>query len=198
MVEGSGELYHSRGGAVTAGLGREGEGNAPPAALIHQQNFFEKEATMQQRLALALSLTALALLTAVLSAEIPPAQAPAAGQPAAAAPASPPPASTSATPPKSVAETLDELRETVAKLDPSRFTGGRKKLFASRLATAIHRLERGHDLAAASQIRSLQRTTDGCVAAGRPDRNDWVLDCEAQEALHRRLLEARRGLEEGR
>lgn len=115
--------------------------------------------------------------------------------PAGASPAPAPIQPESATgPPVSVRQALDELLAEVEKLEPSRFTGGRKKLFASRLETAIHRLERGHELAAASQLRSLLRTTDGCIPTGRPDRNDWILDCETQEALHRRLLEAKRGL----
>lgn len=90
---------------------------------------------------------------------------------------------------------LEELIGDVEALDPKVFRGSMKKHFASRLQTAVHRVEEGDDHAAASQLRSVRRTTDGCVPEGPPDRNDWVLDCPVQRDLHQRILRIETAIE---
>jgi hypothetical protein len=36
------------------------------------------------------------------------------------------------------------------------------------------------------------RRTDGCAAAGAPDRNDWITTCAAQEEVYPRIVQAGR------
>ena len=37
---------------------------------------------------------------------------------------------------------------------------------------------------------AILKKTDGCAERGAPDKNDWIKDCESQEAVYQTLIEA--------
>lgn len=79
----------------------------------------------------------------------------------------------------------------IAELPPSDFaSGGQPRAFASNLEQIEQLVLAGELEAATGELRDLRRRVDGCAGgAGRPDRNDWIVDCESQLAV-RAVLDA--------
>lgn len=74
-------------------------------------------------------------------------------------------------------------------IDPSVFRNVRQvRSLTFRLNMVVASIERERDVLAVRQLKRMLRSFDGCSRNGRPDRNDRVRDCEAQEILQSSIL----------
>jgi len=60
---------------------------------------------------------------------------------------------------------------------------GQRNAMLSRLADIEQKIADGDIASAIRDLQNLRRRVDGCESAGVPDRNDWITDCAAQDAI---------------
>lgn len=60
---------------------------------------------------------------------------------------------------------------------------GQRNAMLSRLADIEQKIMDGDIAGALRDLRNLRRHVDGCETAGMADRNDWISDCTAQDAI---------------
>ncbi|MCU0589673.1 MAG: hypothetical protein MUF52_16180 [Syntrophobacteraceae bacterium] len=86
----------------------------------------------------------------------------------------------------SIGESMTALAAAIESADAARsLRRGTGRILLSRLGTAERLMARGRPDRAAGHLRTwMLRVTDGCRAAGKPHRHDWVTDCMAQDQIY--------------
>lgn len=84
-----------------------------------------------------------------------------------------------------VLEKLINLKKLVRNMGYEDF---KQCLFKRTMLLKIHLAERslkkGKNRAFSHQLEKLLRRVDGCSSGSGPDRNDWITDCEEQQAAY--------------
>jgi hypothetical protein len=86
---------------------------------------------------------------------------------------------------------LRETIEIVADLDLSNFArASARTALVNKLQAIIGLIEKGFYQQAFGKLRQdVLPKTDGCVLTGRPDKNDWITTCEAQQKVYPLVLQ---------
>ena len=96
---------------------------------------------------------------------------------------------------------LESLRDTVIAingLERNCFRNpNRQRVLAAKVGKVEEKTEEGLYLDALEKLeRDILSKTDGCAVGKRPDRNDWITDCEAQGEVYPLITEAISSLEQ--
>ncbi len=104
----------------------------------------------------------------------------------------------SSDPTDAVKETLQEAGTTVNGLDIEVFKKkNQKKKLTRKINRALNLTDMGNYLRALKMLRKeILKRLDGCAAFGKPDRNDWIKDCDAQNQVYLLSMKATGYLEE--
>lgn len=94
--------------------------------------------------------------------------------------------------------TLRRALDRVSGLEPAVFQHSKMRIpLTNQLNAVLLMIEQDSHAEALDKLRnSLIGKTDGCAAAGTPDKNDWIMDCASQKQVHSLLERAARYLEE--
>jgi hypothetical protein len=66
-----------------------------------------------------------------------------------------------------------------------------KKALTSKLNAVIEKLENDECQDALKKLENdLLKKTDGCALTGEPDKNDWIIDCQAQAQVYPLIVDA--------
>ncbi|RLC34233.1 hypothetical protein DRH14_03420 [Candidatus Shapirobacteria bacterium] len=66
----------------------------------------------------------------------------------------------------------------------------RRKALTNKLNSVIEKLEYGQYQDALNKLENdILKKTDGCCQSGEPEKNDWIIDCEAQEEVYPLILD---------
>jgi hypothetical protein len=86
---------------------------------------------------------------------------------------------------------LEQAIDAVNDLDASAFKNkSLQKNMAKHIGQALGLIDKGEFEQALSKIESVVGKTDGCANTGAPDKNDWIIDCAAQEQVYWLLQDA--------
>ncbi|MBW1953820.1 MAG: PKD domain-containing protein [Deltaproteobacteria bacterium] len=92
--------------------------------------------------------------------------------------------------PPAVIVAVQELEEETINTIPPTFLKNRnmKKALVNKLNAVIADIEEGNYQVALDKLQNdLLLKTDGCAAAGAPDKNDWITTCEEQAVVYQEL-----------
>ena len=89
---------------------------------------------------------------------------------------------------------IDVLRDTVNAINglaPASFKNpNMTNALTNKIAAMIQMIERGNYAEALDKVNNdILAKTNGCAAAGAPDKNDWITDCTAQAQVYPYLIE---------
>jgi beta propeller repeat protein len=89
---------------------------------------------------------------------------------------------------------IDVLRDTVNVINglpPASFKNpNMANALTNKIAAMIQMIERGNYAEALDKVKNdILAKTNGCAAAGAPDKNDWITDCAAQAQVYPYLIE---------
>ena len=92
-------------------------------------------------------------------------------------------------------EAVKLVKTQVASLNPHIFSSPNnsdlQNTLLQKLDTVIINIGAGNDLAALKLLENdILTKTDGCAAAGAPDKSDWIRDCASQRKVYPHLLDA--------
>ncbi|NNF44128.1 MAG: hypothetical protein HKN62_14005, partial [Phycisphaerales bacterium] len=89
-------------------------------------------------------------------------------------------------------DTLEDALDVVNGLDEESFEKSkRRKKLAKKINVVLDKIEKGkYTQAYDTLVHDILPKTDGCAWGGAPDADDWITDCEAQDALYPLLLDA--------
>jgi len=79
----------------------------------------------------------------------------------------------------------------IGSLDPLVFRNSNlQNSLINKLQAVMSAIQSGdYDDAAGNLQNDVMGKTDGCVLSGAPDKNDWILTCEAQQQVYTNLIE---------
>ena len=61
----------------------------------------------------------------------------------------------------------------------------------NKVNAVLGKIENGlYDEAADKLINDLAKKTNGCAEVGAPDKNDWLIDCQAQDEVYPLIMRA--------
>ena len=91
-----------------------------------------------------------------------------------------------------VVEKLHQTIDTINGLDPIVFKSrNMQRAFKNKLNAVLNKIERKQYQEAQDKLENdILVKTDGCAQSGAPDRNDWIIDCDAQNQVYSLLMEA--------
>jgi hypothetical protein len=90
-----------------------------------------------------------------------------------------------------VVQLIEEAEAVIDGLDPDVFKRRwHKRLLLSYLFRTNHFMTRKRYRASLWRLRMIVRTFNGCVGSGKPDRRDWIQDCDAQEQVYPLIMNA--------
>ena len=86
---------------------------------------------------------------------------------------------------------IQNLIAIINDLDPSVFKNpNQKKALTHKLNAVIDKLENAEYEDALKKLENdILKKTDGCALTGEPDKNDWIIDCEAQSQIYPLILD---------
>jgi hypothetical protein len=80
-------------------------------------------------------------------------------------------------------------------LDSSAFKNlNLKKVLTNKINTALDYIDQGLDSSAKNVLGGIIKKMDGCAKNGNPDKNDWIITCDAQDQAYPYILDAINGL----
>jgi len=86
---------------------------------------------------------------------------------------------------------LEQAIDVVNGLNASLFKNKNlKKNMAKHIGQALQSIDKGEYDDALSKIETVLRKTDGCANGNKPDPNDWLIDCDAQQQVYWLLIDA--------
>jgi hypothetical protein len=94
--------------------------------------------------------------------------------------------------PDAVADVLVTLKEAIADLHLECFHSRNSvKPLTKKIAVVLAMIDSGAYGAALDKLRNdLLKKTDGCAERGAPDKNDWIVTCEAQQQVYPLVVQA--------
>lgn len=89
-------------------------------------------------------------------------------------------------------EVLNQTLDTINELDPEVFKNpNRQTPLTNKINAVLEKIEQGLYQEALDKLEhDILAKTDGCANTGTPDRNDWIVDCEAQNQVYPVITEA--------
>lgn len=88
-------------------------------------------------------------------------------------------------------KTMQEAVAAVNAINPAMLNNkNNQKALTNQLNAALTLADQGSYADALTQLQDTLGKTDGCVASGAPDKNDWLTDCDSQEQVQPLLQEA--------
>lgn len=95
--------------------------------------------------------------------------------------------------PDATTEVLQEAITAINNLDQGVFKNKKqKKKLTKRINNVIRLIDRGRYQKALNKLEggSILKKIDGCANNGIPDKNDWIQDCDAQNAVYPLIIQA--------
>ena len=89
-------------------------------------------------------------------------------------------------------ETLQDATYEITELPTDVFKNKKLvKTTTNQINSVLLKIDEGDIEGAYNQLKNaILKKTDGCAEGEAPDKNDWIKDCESQEAVYQTLLDA--------
>jgi hypothetical protein len=85
---------------------------------------------------------------------------------------------------------LRDLADVIRAMDKKAFKHGHvKKALLQKLIAVIDLIEDGRFKQAQKRLEKILERINGCTLKGKPDKNDWIINCSSQRVVYEKLTE---------